>query len=199
MQPIRHILLWCCLVVVAFAVGWTSRGYVMRSHEREGIDERLDGGKMRSRRTATRDQRHARAKIRTASGLVVIELYNDLAPNTCINFQNLAEDGFYNGLTFHRVVPNFVAQGGCPKGNGTSGPGYVFPKELDDRLLHDAPGVVSMVSADDNYSNGSQFFITLRATPELDRKNTIFGRVTAGMEVVNALVEGDTIESITLD
>jgi len=126
------------------------------------------------------------ATIRTTQGDVKIELYRDRAPKTTENFLTLVRKGFYNGLTFHRVIPGFMVQTGCPKGDGTGGPGYEIPDEFHPELRHDGPGVVSMANAGPN-TGGSQFFITLAKTSWLDQKHAIFGRVRSGQEVVEKI------------
>ena len=130
--------------------------------------------------------------IETDKGSIVIELYPDEAPKTVENFLKLAKQGFYNGIIFHRVIPGFMIQTGDPTGTGTGGPGYTFADEISPRLHHEGPGVVSMANAGPN-TNGSQFFITLAATPWLDGKHTIFGKVLQGQSVVDmiAAVERD--------
>ena len=137
------------------------------------------------------------AKITTNRGDIVIELHQDKTPNTVKNFVELAEKGFYNGLTFHRVIADFMIQAGCPEGTGTGGPGYQFDDEFHPDLKHDGPGVLSMANAGPN-SNGSQFFITHVATPHLDGKHSVFGRVLAGQKVVDAVAQGDRMESVTI-
>jgi cyclophilin family peptidyl-prolyl cis-trans isomerase len=146
------------------------------------------------------------ARFKTEKGDIVVELYADRAPLTVENFINLARAGFYDGTTFHRVIPGFMAQGGDPTGTGTGGPGYQFGDEFHPSLRHDAPGVLSMANAGPG-TNGSQFFITHGPTPHLDNKHTVFGRVTEGMDVVHALRErdpqrdrnpGDRIETIEI-
>ena len=113
----------------------------------------------------------------------VFALATDLAPNTCKNFIDLANKGFYNGVIFHRVIDNFMIQGGDPTGTGMGGPGYTIKDEFSSKLLHDGPGVLSMANAGPN-TGGSQFFITLRDCPWLDGKHAVFGKVTSGMDVV---------------
>jgi peptidyl-prolyl cis-trans isomerase B (cyclophilin B) len=130
------------------------------------------------------------ARLKTERGEIVVELYADRVPRTVENFVNLARAGFYDGTTFHRVIPGFMAQGGDPTGTGTGGPGYQFGDEFHPSLRHDGPGVLSMANAGPG-TNGSQFFITHAATPHLDNKHSVFGRVTAGMDVVRALRERD--------
>jgi len=135
--------------------------------------------------------------LETTKGKIVLELAEDDAPNTVANFISLAEKGFYNGLTFHRVIPDFMIQGGCPEGTGTGGPGYVIADEFSPRLKH-ARGVISMANAGPN-TGGSQFFITHVETPHLDGKHAIFGKVTQGMDVVDRIQVGDKIEKVTID
>ena len=128
-----------------------------------------------------------KATIETTMGTIVIELYPDEAPKTVENFAKLAKQGFYNGIIFHRVIPNFMVQTGDPTGTGTGGPGYKFADEFSPKLKHDKPGRVSMANAGPN-TNGSQFFITVIPTPWLDGKHSIFGQVVSGQDVVNAIV-----------
>src|SRR5688500_17520816 len=130
------------------------------------------------------------ARFKTEKGDIVVELFADRAPRTVENFVNLARAGFYDGTTFHRVIPGFMAQGGDPTGTGTGGPGYQFGDEFHPSLRHDAAGVLSMANAGPG-TNGSQFFITHGPTPHLDNRHSVFGRVTEGMEVVNSLRERD--------
>ncbi len=130
------------------------------------------------------------ATISTDDGDVVIELFADKAPRTVNNFVFLAQDGYYDGVTFHRVIKGFMAQGGDPTGSGSGGPGYKFQDEFHPALKHDGPGILSMANAGPG-TNGSQFFITYRDTPHLDGKHTVFGRVIEGMDVVEAIPERD--------
>ncbi|MFQ5487219.1 MAG: peptidylprolyl isomerase, partial [Gammaproteobacteria bacterium] len=122
------------------------------------------------------------------------------APLTVANFINLAQRGFYDGLSFHRVIADFMIQGGCPQGSGSGGPGYRFPDECTPELRHDRPGVLSMANAGPG-TNGSQFFITHVATPWLDGKHTVFGRVHGNEDqaVVNAIAQGDTMNRVTVE
>ncbi|HEX2222056.1 MAG TPA: peptidylprolyl isomerase [Candidatus Limnocylindria bacterium] len=148
-----------------------------------------------------------RARIRTARGEIVCELFADQAPLTVENFVNLARSGFYDGTTFHRVIPGFMAQAGDPTGTGRGGPGYQFNDEFSASLRHDSAGVLSMANAGPN-TNGSQFFITLAPTPHLDGRHSVFGRVVEGMGVLRSIRErdpgrdrqpGDRIETIEIE
>jgi cyclophilin family peptidyl-prolyl cis-trans isomerase len=130
------------------------------------------------------------AHVVTERGAFDVELFAADAPLTVENFVNLARAGFYDGTTFHRVIPGFMAQGGDPDGTGRGGPGYQFRDEFASNRRHDGPGVLSMANAGPN-TNGSQFFITFGPTPHLDGKHAVFGRVTSGMDVVNSLRERD--------
>ena len=139
------------------------------------------------------------AVIHTSKGDINLRLFADKAPVTVANFVNLAERGYYDGLTFHRVIPEFMIQGGCPNGSGTGGPGYRFEDECRPDLKHDAPGKLSMANAGPG-TNGSQFFITHVETPWLDGRHTVFGEVLGASDqaVVDAIAGGDTIESIEI-
>lgn len=139
------------------------------------------------------------AEIHTKKGVMKIEFFEKDAPNTVKNFTELAEKGYYDGLTFHRVLPNFVIQGGCPKGDGTGGPGYQIDCELDgDNQYHDR-GVLSMAHAGRN-TGGSQFFIchSRDNTSHLDRNHTCFGKVVDGLEVIDQIKEDDVMEKIVI-
>lgn len=136
----------------------------------------------------------------TEKGTMVIELFDDDAPGTVANFVKLAKSGFYNGLTFHRVIPDFVVQGGCPRGDGTGGPGYSIACETDGKKqIHDR-GVLSMAHAGRN-TGGSQFFIchNRRNTAHLDRKHTVFGKVIENVDVIDEIRRGDKIISIEIE
>ncbi len=139
------------------------------------------------------------AVIETEKGKISLELFDRQVPYTVANFVNLANRGFYDGLKFHRVIDNFMIQGGCPQGNGRGGPGYRFADEFDPMLRHSKPGILSMANAGPN-TNGSQFFITHRATPWLDKKHSVFGSVADNdsMAVVNRIRNNDKIIRITI-
>jgi cyclophilin family peptidyl-prolyl cis-trans isomerase len=147
------------------------------------------------------------ATFKTQRGDFTVELYADRAPRTVENFVNLARAGFYDGTTFHRVIPGFMAQGGDPTGTGTGGPGYQFEDEFHPSLRHDGAGTLSMANAGAG-TNGSQFFITYGPTPHLDDRHSVFGKVTDGMDVVLSIRErdpgrdrepGDRIETIEIN
>ncbi len=139
------------------------------------------------------------ATFATSKGPIRVELYPDKAPITVANFANLAKRGYYNGLSFHRVIPDFMVQGGCPEGSGRGGPGYRFEDEVNTGLRHEK-GVLSMANAGPG-TNGSQFFITHVATSWLDGKHTVFGKVVSAddQKVVDAIRGGDAIESLTIE
>lgn len=139
----------------------------------------------------------SKAEIHTEKGIMKVDFYDQDAPNTVANFIKLSREGFYDGLTFHRVIPDFVIQGGCPEGTGSGGPGYTIKCELDgDNQYHDR-GVLSMAHAGRD-TGGSQFFIchSRRNTGHLDRQHTCFGRVVQGLEVIDEIRQGDRIEKI---
>jgi cyclophilin family peptidyl-prolyl cis-trans isomerase len=154
------------------------------------------------------------AEMNTAKGTILIQLEFEKTPETVANFVGLAEgtkpystDGgtpedqagrpYYDGLVFHRVIPDFMIQGGCPEGRGTGGPGYQFGDEIDPTLKHSGPGILSMANAGPS-TNGSQFFITHTATPWLDGKHTVFGRVITGQDVVDAIETDDAIQTVKI-
>lgn len=138
------------------------------------------------------------ATIETNKGNIRLSLYSEQAPMTVANFVNLANRGFYDGLKFHRVIPDFMIQGGDPVGNGTGGPGYRFGDEFVSSLKHSGPGVLSMANAGPG-TNGSQFFITHVATPWLDGKHTVFGKVVSGQDVVDSIAQGDVMKKVTIE
>jgi peptidyl-prolyl cis-trans isomerase B (cyclophilin B) len=135
--------------------------------------------------------------VKTDKGDIEGVLYPSKAPVTVANFLNLAKRGYYDGLKFHRVIPDFMIQGGDPTGTGSGGPGYRFEDECTPELKHDKPGIFSMANAGPG-TNGSQFFVTHVATPWLDSKHTVFGSVTKGQDIVNAVTQGDKIKSIEI-
>ncbi len=148
------------------------------------------------------------AKFKTSKGEILVRLTYEQTPATVGNFVALAEgnkkndvkgDGepYYNGLKFHRVIPDFMIQGGCPQGTGTGHPGYKFDDEFHPELTHDGPGILSMANSGPG-TNGSQFFITHLATPWLDNKHTVFGKVTSGQDIVDSIAQGDTIDSLEI-
>ena len=131
-----------------------------------------------------------KARMETDKGTMVIELFADKTPKTVNNFVFLSREGFYDGIIFHRVIKDFMAQGGDPTGTGTGGPGYRFADEFHPRLKHDKPGILSMANAGPN-TNGSQFFITHVPTPHLNNKHTVFGQVVEGMDVLMSIPPSD--------
>ena len=136
-------------------------------------------------------------QIQTERGNITIEMFEDEAPNTVANMISLIEKGYYDGLNFHRVIPNFMIQGGCPHGTGTGGPGYDFDDECAPDRRHDSAGILSMANSGPG-TNGSQFFITHGPTPHLDGKHTVFGKVTEGQEVVDAIKQGDVMQTVVV-
>jgi peptidyl-prolyl cis-trans isomerase B (cyclophilin B) len=141
-----------------------------------------------------------KAIIETSKGAINLKLFAEQTPVTVGNFINLARRGYYDNLNFHRVIPDFMIQGGCPAGDGRGGPGYRFQDEFVKELKHNKPGMLSMANAGPG-TNGSQFFITHVATPWLDGKHTVFGEVfsDADQKVVNAIVQGDKIKSVKIE
>lgn len=141
-----------------------------------------------------------KATIETSKGDINITLFADKTPLTVANFVNLANRGYYDGLSFHRVIADFMVQGGCPNGDGRGGPGYRFKDEFHPELRHDGPGVLSMANAGPG-TNGSQFFITHIATDWLDGKHTVFGKVVSkdDQKVVDSIKQGDAIKSIKIE
>ncbi|OPY20256.1 MAG: peptidyl-prolyl cis-trans isomerase A (rotamase A) [Methanomethylovorans sp. PtaU1.Bin093] len=138
-----------------------------------------------------------KAIIETEKGNIVLELFEKDAPKTVANFEKLIKQGFYDGLTFHRVIPNFVIQGGCPKGNGTGGPGYTIKCETKGNPRKHGKGALSMAHAGKD-TGGSQFFITHSPQPHLDGVHTVFGQVIEGMDVVNKIKPKDVMKKVTI-
>jgi peptidyl-prolyl cis-trans isomerase B (cyclophilin B) len=139
-------------------------------------------------------------EIHTDKGIMKVEFYDQDAPKAVANFKDLANKGFYDGLNFHRVIPNFMIQGGCPKGNGTGGPGYTIDCELDGELQYHDKGVLSMAHAGRN-TGGSQFFIchNRENTQHLDRNHTCFGKVVEGLDIVDQIKQGDKIIKVVIN
>ncbi len=137
------------------------------------------------------------ATIKTNRGDIEVELFADKTPKTVNNFVFLARDGFYDGIKFHRVIPDFMVQTGDPEGTGRGGPGYKFADEFHPQLRHTGPGILSMANAGPN-TNGSQFFITHVKTDWLDDRHSVFGKVTKGQDVVDAIRQGDVMESVEI-
>ena len=135
------------------------------------------------------------AIFETSKGTIRLELFEEKTPKTVGNFETLCGKEYYDGLTFHRVIPDFMVQGGCPDGTGAGGPGYKFEDEFDSELRHDAPGVLSMANAGPN-TNGSQFFITHVPCPHLDDRHSVFGKVLEGQDVVDSIEQGDTMSTV---
>jgi peptidyl-prolyl cis-trans isomerase B (cyclophilin B) len=140
-----------------------------------------------------------KAEIKTEKGTMKVEFYDEDAPNTVANFVKLSKEGYYDGLTFHRVIPNFVVQGGCPNGDGRGGPGYTIDCELDGGNQYHDRGVLSMAHAGRN-TGGSQFFIchSRDNTAHLDGNHTCFGKVVEGLDVIDNIRQGDKIEAVVI-
>jgi peptidyl-prolyl cis-trans isomerase B (cyclophilin B) len=148
--------------------------------------------------TNAEDMPDIRIIVKTSKGDIEGTLFPSKTPVTVANFLNLAQQGYYNEVIFHRVIPNFMIQGGDPTGTGRGGPGYTFEDECRADLKHDKPGIFSMANTGRPVTNGSQFFITHVPTPWLDGKHTVFGEVTKGQDVVNAITQGDKILKIEI-
>ena len=163
----------------------------------------MRGGTPRKKRVQSPSRENAidiQTRIDTSRGSIHLNLFAAEVPVTAANFVNLAARGFYDGLTFHRVIADFMIQGGCPQGSGRGGPGYRFEDEFEPSLRHDRPGRLSMANAGPG-TNGSQFFITHVPTPWLDNAHSIFGEVVGAGDqaVVDAVEQGDTIDSVTVE
>jgi peptidyl-prolyl cis-trans isomerase B (cyclophilin B) len=162
----------------------------LMEHPAHDLRRSANGSRSRFRVPVGRVPRMSKATMQTNQGAIEIELFDDDAPKTVENFKKLANDGFYNGVIFHRVIPDFMIQGGDPTGTGTGGPGYQFEDEFNDHKVE--RGALAMANAGPN-TNGSQFFIvTAEATPWLDGKHTVFGKVTSGMDVVDTIEQTET-------
>lgn len=142
-------------------------------------------------------QKNYRVNMETSKGLIELELYPEYAPKTVNNFVFLAQEGYYDGVIFHRVINDFVIQGGDPTGTGAGGPGYKFEDEMQDNPLKHETNVISMANAGPN-TNGSQFFITYSPQPHLDGKHTVFGKVVSGADVVDSIRQGDRMEKVEI-
>ena len=139
------------------------------------------------------------ATLQTSRGAIVLDLFVKDAPTTVNNFVFLARDGFYNGVTFHRVIPDFMVQGGDPDGTGAGGPGYTIPDEVNGNPNKHGKGALSMAKRPAPNTGGSQFFITHVATPHLDGQHTVFGKVRSGQDVVDKIQKGDVMQSVTIE
>ena len=137
------------------------------------------------------------ATFDTDKGIIRIELFADKTPKTVANFEKLCGDNYYDGLVFHRVIADFMVQGGCPQGTGTGGPGYKFEDEFHPELTHDGPGVLSMANSGPN-TNVSQFFITHSAQPHLNNRHSVFGKVIEGQDIVDSIEKGDKMNVVTV-
>jgi len=159
----------------------------------------MNGGKASNADRNRTENKRTTATISTSKGDIKVELYTEQAPKTTQNFIKLAKAGFYDNLVFHRVIADFMVQGGCPEGTGTGGPGYTFDDEASALALpHDGPGRLSMANSGPN-TNGSQFFITHIATPWLNGKHGVFGAVLEGQDIVDAIEQGDAMKSIVIE
>ena len=146
----------------------------------------------------TKESKELTATIKTAKGDIKLTLLPAEAPITVMNFVNLAQRGFYDGIKFHRVIANFMIQGGDPTGTGRSGPGYQFKDEFSPKARHNSAGTLSMANSGPG-TNGSQFFVTHNATTHLDDKHTVFGKVIEGQDVVDSIAKGDVMTTITIE
>lgn len=159
----------------------------------------MNGGKASNAARNRTENKMTTATISTSKGDIKVELYTEQAPETTKNFIKLAKAGFYDNLVFHRVIADFMVQGGCPEGTGTGGPGYTFDDEASALALpHDGPGRLSMANSGPN-TNGSQFFITHIETPWLNGKHGVFGAVLEGQDIVDTIEQGDAMKSIVIE
>lgn len=172
--------------VLIFSIAPFIKAGIAMAQENKGTDE-----------VAIDDKALPQAKITTKYGDMIVELLEDETPNTVANFVSLIEKGYYDGLKFHRVVPDFVIQGGDPTGTGAGGPGYRIRCEAETNKTKHSRGVLSMAHAGKD-TGGSQFFVTHRATPHLDGKHTVFGRVISGVEIVDKVQQGDLMDKVTM-
>ena len=179
----------CCLAGLALGVA------EVRSQETEPTPKMTPTPAANQGANETENVKDIKIVLHTNKGDIEGTLFASKVPMTAANFLNLAKKGFYDGITFHRVIPNFMIQGGDPTGTGTGSPGYRFADEIVPELKHNKAGIFSMANAGPG-TNGSQFFITHNATPHLDGKHTVFGEVTKGQDVVNKIEKGDKITSI---
>jgi peptidyl-prolyl cis-trans isomerase B (cyclophilin B) len=167
------------------------------SYDFNQVSAALENGQLEN----TKYTEHEAMKVATMTtnkGDIRLQLHDDKTPKTVANFEKLVADGFYDGLKFHRVIDDFMVQGGCPQGTGTGGPGYNFEDEFHPELKHNTPGILSMANSGPN-TNGSQFFITHVPCPWLDGKHSVFGQVLDdGQEIVNAIRQGDTLEKVVI-
>jgi len=166
------------------------------AEENKAADKKAaTGDESKSKTEAVGEVTDIRIELDTSKGKIEATIYASKVPMTAANYLNLAKRGYYNGLKFHRVIPNFMIQGGDPQGTGRGGPGYRFGDEFDPSLKHDGPGVFSMANSGPG-TNGSQFFVTHKDTSWLDGRHSVFGKVTKGQDIVDAIMMGDTIKSI---
>lgn len=170
---------------------------IVRAHHEPAAEGYADAGPPTEEDAAAVKGKDLLAVFETSKGKITLELYSNDSPLTVANFKNLADAEFYDGLTFHRVKPDFMVQGGDPEGTGMGGPGYsIRDEESAMKLKHDSAGILSMAKRPAPHTAGSQFFITHNATPWLDGKHAVFGKVVEGMDVVNAIRKGDVMTTV---